>query len=793
MGTQYANAPSIQDLASEQEPVPLVSSTHYTQSGVVSIIYSDTRRRDRLEAVHDSKLTHIRTDIGNAMNHEILICTPAEFKSHHLPPLPGSYQVAILDAIKKVKWKILSDRPSKSEQTEALTFKSFDDIFKAISALEFSDKERNKYVFRLVPDTTISSDVQGANFRIDACTGMPGDSDDSDDDKTYRPGQSKIHFHITEIIVPMEFKRLRNEVDIRLNRLQIVSAASHIMNDDVRRAFMFAVSIEDHRMSLWYFSRSQCIKSESFDFTDASNLDFLLEVIISLMFATDEELGLDPRVQIHLPQTRSTDEAPKKYIYEFQDGDNRSRFFSTTSCINDFRTIYITGRKTRVFGVIEVENQGTTWREKKGAEPMVLKDVWLDADARTEMEIQRHLFEDIQAFSEKPDWERDPRLKEICTSSPLKEVAETFKEVLKNQNYKDLFLLITAESVGPPSKDVLGTARPPNPPIFLPKCVPGPEDLSQRSSRRQSFFPANPPRNEPDLNQAEPLIFEYRKFAPKKRCFFLFRDECTPISCLPTVGDAYKVLSQCITALRLMCCAGWVHRDVSVGNTLAIQDKNGDWKIKLADLEYAKKFDPNVSGASDPKTGTPSYMAHEILQRAYVKVGQGGNVTVITPEQFTEPDAIATPPVRHNYQHDVESVFWIALWIVTVRVNHKKSMEYGRKIFPRRGGLPTDRHKAFVQPIEKSLAACLHEQLLPLAKTLEIFRQKLHASAELRGEKLGWHDPGSYAFIIGLAGGLLTGVLKSPADWHRVKLAVSNSKNQLLAPDVAATQASIPG
>ena len=39
-------------------------------------------------------------------------------------------------------------------------------------------------------------------------------------------------------------------------------------------------------------------------------------------------------------------------------------------------------------------------------------------------------------------------------------------------------------------------------------------------------------------------------------------------------------------ALRLMFCAGWVHRDISVGNILAIKDENGDWKIKLADLEY---------------------------------------------------------------------------------------------------------------------------------------------------------------------------------------------------------------
>jgi len=99
---------------------------------------------------------------------------------------------------------------------------------------------------------------------------------------------------------------------------------------------------------------------------------------------------------------------------------------------------------------------------------------------------------------------------------------------------------------------------------------------------------------------------------------------------LPTVGDALDVLAQCLTgalimifrlaksltlptALRVMFCAGWIHRDISTGNILAIQDENGRWKIKLADLEYAKRF-PSVEGSSDPKT-----VSHDKVQRTRIE------------------------------------------------------------------------------------------------------------------------------------------------------------------------------
>ncbi|KAJ2928091.1 hypothetical protein H1R20_g8994, partial [Candolleomyces eurysporus] len=50
----------------------------------------------------------------------------------------------------------------------------------------------------------------------------------------------------TNIIVPMEVQLSRNYGGIRQNRLRLASAVVQIMNDDVRRTFIFGITIEEH-------------------------------------------------------------------------------------------------------------------------------------------------------------------------------------------------------------------------------------------------------------------------------------------------------------------------------------------------------------------------------------------------------------------------------------------------------------------------------------------------------------------------------------------------------------------
>ncbi|KAH9848215.1 hypothetical protein C2E23DRAFT_862772 [Lenzites betulinus] len=111
------------------------------------------------------------------------------------------------------------------------------------------------------------------------------------------------------------------------------------------------------------------------------------------------------------------------------------------------------------------------------------------------------------------------------------------------------------------------------------------------------------------------------------------------------------------TAYGILFLIGWIHRDISSGNVLFYNGRG-----ILGDLEYAKKFDLSVGGRADPPTGTPFFMAVEL---------QTGNPIYHAPrdweEDETEPQP-SSPAVRHNFQHDVESFFWILLWVSLTRI-----------------------------------------------------------------------------------------------------------------------------
>ncbi|CAA7260736.1 unnamed protein product [Cyclocybe aegerita] len=125
---------------------------------------------------------------------------------------------------------------------------------------------------------------------------------------------------------------------------------------------------------------------------------------------------------------------------------------------------------------------------------------------------------------------------------------------------------------------------------------------------------------------------------------------------------------QASTALQLLYCAGWVHRDISSGNLLWFDSGDGNLQLVLGDLEYAKRFRAGI-GSPGPKTGTSYFMPYEV------------------PPIF----------VRYSFQHDLESLWWVQLWCVIERIN-EMSLQYVNKIFQTTYRPSTDRRDAFLAP-----------------------------------------------------------------------------------------------
>ena len=51
-----------------------------------------------------------------------------------------------------------------------------------------------------------------------------------------------------------------------------------------------------------------------------------------------------------------------------------------------------------------------------------------------------------------------------------------------------------------------------------------------------------------------------------------------------------------------MLLANWVHRDISVGNIILVEDECGQWTGRVSDLEFAREFDSTPLGPKESKT-----------------------------------------------------------------------------------------------------------------------------------------------------------------------------------------------
>ncbi|KAG2008942.1 other/FunK1 protein kinase [Coprinopsis cinerea AmutBmut pab1-1] len=298
------------------------------------------------------------------------------------------------------------------------------------------------------------------------------------------------------------------------------------------------------------------------------------------------------------------------YVYELPPDTERTTpaYFKTIHLLSDREASIHRARVWRVKRVVS----NSDLRRVPGTRDEVLKDVYVDEHAKTEADIQDDLFHDIASFARNEDWRSHVLLKDL-----EKEDLDPLESALEGENFKHLFLRIVAKHLNEPGDPL----------------------LSGKGNRR-------------------------------RRCQFVYEDVATALYNIPTLGEAIEVIKHCVLALRLMFCAGWVHRDVSPGNILAVKlDSTSGWKVKISDLEYATRFPRQSSSevtGDDHIRGTPSFMACEVQRGSYWKESKPTGGRRGRQKQSSTEDA-PTHPVIHSYQHDLESLWWIILWLIAMR------------------------------------------------------------------------------------------------------------------------------
>ncbi|KAL4259859.1 hypothetical protein AB1N83_008984 [Pleurotus pulmonarius] len=341
--------------------------------------------------------------------------------------------------------------------------------------------------------------------------------------------------------------------------------------------------------------------------------------------------------------------------------------------------------------------------EELGYDPM---DVWLEDSALTESQIQSQIFADIKKFFSGTQDERYIAFQELQPS---------LSELEHEDAYQKYFITIVTDYEGKRTKPLFPNSQ------RTRKLFSAVEPLAlpATSNRGGSGTPRSP---EPKI----PFDKRPREFAPRKPYRVVFGEVCEAVEDLRTVGEVADVLSQTVVALRLMYCAGWVHRDISSGNILAHRSSSsGGWQAKLSDLEYSRRFSFNSDHevAGDPKTGTPYFMPHEILSSSYIVPLPPATEKPKVPLGPRAPSRVPEPPPVYNFQHDLESIWWIFLWTVTRRVSHEPSIAFGRPIFKNTMDPPAARLNFFIKAINSDFRECLLPPLQQLADTFEMLRQ----------------------------------------------------------------------
>ncbi|KAI0328259.1 hypothetical protein GY45DRAFT_1208483, partial [Cubamyces sp. BRFM 1775] len=475
------------------------------------------------------------------------------------------------------------------------------------------------------------SEVPGSQHRIDGFLRL--------NKSTPSPAPKGSRTPTSDIAVNFEFKcsdKPKDIIDDHVqNRSKALYSAFHNLHSDCQCKHTYSMTIEDNHVCLWYFSRSHSAKSHQFDLlADPVSQDVraVVHALFALIFSTVEDLGYNANIKCIPEWDEEVKQVQLRYVYRLGD-----RFFKTVKCCDEYDDLYISGRVTRVWEVVEVTSFDDT-AALPNVQRMILRDVWLDHNSGTEHEIQEKIFQHCNKLGRNFPSENDKCLHDVDDATRT-----LLHQRLEDGSYRELFLTIKADYQGATSKP-RAEGFTPKPdifaePVYINQEAKMPGSDAQRASSSRSHTPVG-------LNLS--MVFQQQAGAPrgykqKQRSFVVYEEHAS--------------------ALQILFLISWIHRDVSSGNILFFKGRS-----KLCDLEYAKEFDLSVGGrSSDPKTGTPIFMAIELLS----------NTPILNNLGFSEKIGVAgqlwthSPPsqaIRHNFQHDLESIFWILAWLVFTHI-----------------------------------------------------------------------------------------------------------------------------
>ncbi|PVF91348.1 hypothetical protein CPB86DRAFT_745741 [Serendipita vermifera] len=452
-----------------------------------------------------------------------------------------------------------------------------------------------------------------------------------------------------DVVLFMGLRQHDSLIDRMKNTSKLLWSLRHKISGDPRCRHVFGLTIEGTQMRFWHCDRSAVAVSEVFDFLKEP--DFLIHIFLALASSTEIDLGFDPTIQCVRsepfdPNNETASSAAdtnyslymqqKTYHITVEGHNGVKRTFETVQLLSNLSASIICSHGTRVWEVFDVQDPLKQRR--------VLKESWiesgepLEGDFLTEMrnELQDkpgqldHLPEVLihgvvrlpdgnpddvfDYIRRKVDWGRRQRLPLIedydgfSFYSPIHNVVETGDMVASEAYCLDEQTLLNMKS------------------------------MAKKETRRchSRLVYTDPPG-------------------------ITFRD-------LHTHDEMFTALTGALKALNALYSVGYVHRKLTNSNIILSKDSS---KGVLIDFEFTQRFSelplPNTTNP-DRQTDLRQFMSVEVDLRDnfFLFVPQEPiKFPLIQPSTPPEKPERIPPPVPewfHNPIHDMESIWWIAIW-----------------------------------------------------------------------------------------------------------------------------------
>ncbi|KAK7017921.1 hypothetical protein VNI00_018512 [Paramarasmius palmivorus] len=534
---------------------------------------------------------------------------------------------------------------SEAKLNEAALFKPLPDIFNRILAIVREKGVKTRIRFLSAPDHMFKSEGSHGHYKSDMAALVeetrfvetPSELAKEEKEKRKKKGKEETakKRHECDVVLAAEFKLKVSDSNIDNNVSKVLGNANHVMGADPGRRFVYGMTIEHTNVRLWQDPSPLVEYALTYLYQDARDIVYL---VLALGTAGDEALGFDPTVSRVISAT--TGDIGYRFIV---DGDQ----YEVIEVISIYKAKFLLGRANRIFRVKRVLPSGELDSEVK-----VMKDVWIPQDAKTELEMRQHIYDN---FGKNPVEGLDRNTFD-----------KHFVVIDKCEYVKVPSMLDPNTLVNDSSKNFLRDHDMPEYSRFLlkrtsieyKKVVSHPTP-SPMTATWGSYY-----THRAGTRELKKMAREY--YGNKVHCRILMEDAGKPLLRVDNLQELVLCIIQAITGLMFLYSSGVVHRDISPGNII-FSIKDGEVVAKLSDLEYAKDVTANnpANRPQDIKTGTPFFMAVEIeagtllfepVARRHDPFNLVGSLKAVQPTVVS--------PLRYRYLHDFESIFWILIHFI---------------------------------------------------------------------------------------------------------------------------------